>query len=602
MPLAPLIHHTSDFTESLTLSVKGNRWQLADADERMALALRQKYDLPDIVCRILASRGHTVETAPEFLSPSIKSQLPDPLHLKDMAKAATALADAIRGQKSIAIFGDYDVDGASSSALLYRFITEAGGAEPRIYIPDRIIEGYGPSEAALKTLKGEGAELVVMVDCGTMAYGPLEAAKKMGLDVIVIDHHLSDGGVPEAIAVVNPNRVDEDTPLRNLCAAGVSFLLAVATNRMLRESGHYRLRHEPQLLNLLDLVALGTVCDVMTLTGLNRAFVSQGLKVMAQRRNIGLAALADIAKLEEAPSVYHAGFVFGPRINAGGRVGSSHIGARLLSTDDAEEAATLARQLDVHNRERQAVEKQVLEEALSIAEKMKNQQVLIIAKQGWHPGVIGIVAGRIKEAYGKPTAIVAMDNGVGKASARSIAGVDMGSAITAARMAGLLVAGGGHAMAAGFTVEEGQLSAFTEFMTSRLKSHVENALSARALKADAILPPQALTPALMEQLEALAPYGTGNPQPLFFVPYLRIIKCDIVGENHVRAVLTDGGPEGSHKARIKAVAFREAASPLGSLLLQGAGKDVHLAARPRINRWMGNISVELHIEDACAAS
>jgi single-stranded-DNA-specific exonuclease len=586
--------------DGLRPSAKGRRWQIKPADERLVLALRQKLALPDIVCQLLAARGITLESAEEFLNPSLRASLPDPLHLKDMEKAARALAHAIESQKPIAIFGDYDADGASASALLYRFIRQAGGAEPRIYIPDRILEGYGPSVEAFKTLKKEGAELIITVDCGTVAYAPLEAAKAEGLDVIVIDHHLSDGGVPPAIAVVNPNRVDEDSPHRYLCGVGVAFLLAVAANAMLRSSGWYRLKKEPDLLLLLDLVALGTVCDVVPLIGANRALVAQGLKILGQRKNAGLAALADIARLEEAPGVYHLGFIFGPRINAGGRVGSSHLGARILSTDDAEEAKSLAQQLDLHNRERQAIEAAVLAEATALAEKQKDRPLLVIAKEGWHPGVIGIVAGRLKELYQKPAAVVALSGGTGKASARSVSGVDFGSAITAARMEGLLLAGGGHAMAAGFTVEEGKLAALSDYLEKKLAAAITHAARAHELVLDGILSGSGLTAELAEMLGRVGPFGTGNPEPRFLVKNLRVVKSEVVGGDHVRLLLADGGSAGS-KARIKGIAFREAAAPLGALLLSSMGKDIHAVGRIKINRWMGTVSAELQLEDACLA-
>ncbi len=454
-------------------SFGGRRWRWRAAGDAAALALAQRLGVSEIVGRVLAGRGVGPEEGPLYLEPRLREQLPDPSVFRDMDRAAARLAAAVRGGERIAVFGDYDVDGATSSALLKRFFAALGVAV-RVYIPDRLTEGYGPNPAALRRLRDEGASVVVTVDCGTTAHAALAAAADLGLDVIVVDHHVAESGLPPALAVVNPNRLDESGAHGQLAAVGVAFLLAVAVNRELRAAGWYdgTGRPEPDLRRWLDLVALGTICDVVPLTGVNRALVSQGLKVMARRANPGLAALADVARLSEPPGAYHAGFVLGPRVNAGGRVGEADLGARLLATDDPEEARRLAHLLDEHNRERRRIEEGVLAEALAAAEAMEDAPALLVAADGWHPGVIGIVASRLKERFNRPAFVVAFDGAVGKGSGRSIGGVDMGAAIIAARQAGLLIDGGGHAMAAGFSVERGRLEALRRFLVERLGGEI----------------------------------------------------------------------------------------------------------------------------------
>ncbi|MEX2248435.1 MAG: single-stranded-DNA-specific exonuclease RecJ, partial [Parvibaculum sp.] len=460
-------------------SVSGRAWVSRLADDRLALAIAQREGLPEIVARVLAGRGVAPEDCAAYLAPSLKSLMPDPRALVDMEKAAARVARAIMDGEKVAVFGDYDVDGATSSALLHRFF-RAVGSELRVYIPDRIREGYGPNAPALLRLKQEGIGLVVTVDCGTMAHKALGLAADAGLPSIVIDHHQAEPALPPAYALVNPNRLDDESGLGQLAAVGVAFLFVVAINRALRDAGFYAGRAEPDLMQWLDLVALGTVCDVVPLTGLNRAFVAQGLRVMARRRNVGLAALADVARMNGAPSTYHLGFLLGPRVNAGGRVGRADLGARLLVTEDEEEARALAEELNVMNAERQAIEAQVLEEALAQVEarlsasRVNTPPPLILAQaRGWHPGVIGIVASRLKDKYDRPTFVLAFDaKGEGKGSGRSIAGVDLGRAVTAALEAGLLVNGGGHAMAAGITLGENKLEAFEAFLTKRLEEPV----------------------------------------------------------------------------------------------------------------------------------
>lgn len=586
-------------------SVNGFQWEVAPHDARMALALSQRFGLPEVIGRLLSMRGITLDTAEDFLEPSLKSQLPDPLHLRDMDKAAERVARAIENRENVVIFGDYDVDGATSSALLKRFFAMAG-AYAGIYIPDRVEEGYGPNEVALLKLKAQGTALVITVDCGAVSYGPLAAAAKAGLEVVVIDHHLGAETLPEAVAVVNPNRVDETTEHRHLAACGVSFLLAVAVNRKLRESGWYAKNNlaAPDLISLLDLVALGTVCDVMSLTGINRVFVAQGLKIMAQRRNLGLRTLADIAAMDGTPSTYHAGFILGPRINAGGRIGRADLGATLLSTEDAAEATTIALELDKLNRERQAIEVQLLEEAIAQAEAGgTDTPLLIVSGEHWHQGVTGIIAGRLKEKYNRPTAAIAIRNGIAKASARSVSGVDLGAAVTAARMEGLLLAGGGHAMAAGFSVEAAKLEDVAKFLRSHLQQSVTRHAANTALLAELILPPSAITIEFGDMLESLAPYGNGHPEPRIILQSAKLLQCFPAGEQHKRLVIGEAGIGANTKTKLKGMAFRSVGTKLGAALEEATatGAPVHLLGRFKLNRWQGRKIAEFTIEDMVKA-
>lgn len=579
------------------ISATGRRWHLAKADARSVAALVHEAGLEPALAQLLSVRGIASPEAAGFLNPSLRASLPDPSGLRDMEKAAARLADAISKKEKIVIFGDYDVDGATSSALLKRFIRMAGH-DADIYIPDRILEGYGPNTAALLKLREEGAELLITVDCGTVSFEPLLAAKQAGLDLIVVDHHLAVEALPEAIAIINPNRLDDTFAEKNLCAAGVSFLLAVAVNRELRERKFYTDK-EPDLLSLLDLVALGTVCDVMPLKGLNRTYVSQGLKVMSRRQNLGLSTLMDMAKVEGMPTAYTLGFILGPRINAGGRIGQSHLGATLLSTENPFEALSIAEQLEKLNAERRAIETTVLEEAMKQAEAQGNAPMLMVANQNWHPGVIGIVAGRLKEKFNRPAAVIAFENGIGKASARSIAGVDLGGAITAARMDGLLMAGGGHAMAAGFTVEELKLQALTDYLWKRLEQNVAEAASERVLKLDVSLGLGGATPELVALLEQAGPYGPGYPEPMFLLPNVRIAEAKPVGQGgHISCRITGGGLSAS--GWLKAIAFRANETGIDKLLKQGA--ELHLAGKLKANAWQGRINAEFLIEDVMALS
>ena len=579
-------------------SATGRRWQARLDDERLALGFAQRHGLPEIVARVLAARCLDADV-PAFLEPRLRDQLPDPAHLKDMDKAAERVARAVENDELIAIFGDYDVDGATSSALLHRFLA-AAGARVRVYIPDRQREGYGPNAPALLRLKEEGAGVVVTVDCGITAHGPLGEAAAAGVEVVVVDHHVAEPKLPAAVAIVNPNRLDETSPHRQLAAVGVAFLLAVAVNRRLREAGRYKDRPEPSLVDLLDLVALGTVCDVVPLTGLNRVFVSQGLKIIGQRRNIGLVALAEVAKAAKADSCYHLGFVLGPRVNAGGRVGEASLGTRLLTTDDPEEARSIAARLDAYNRERQALEAVALESAMQQVQAQGGPGPLVfVASEGWHAGVIGIVAGRLRERFERPAIVISIDaslgeRGIGKGSGRSALGIDLGNAVIAARQAGLLINGGGHPNAAGLTVAVEKLDALREFLTARVVEAAQDAVPHLTL--DGALSLGAATPDLLGALDRVGPYGVGNPEPRFAFPTVRVAKADVVGERHVRCFIAD-----QRGGRLGGIAFRAVGTPLGAALLESAGSSLHLAGRLRADEWRGEVRVQLHVEDAAPA-
>lgn len=556
----------------------------------------------DIVTQLLLARGVARDDLERHRNPTLRAFLPDPSEFRDMETAAERLAQAVLTGETVTVYGDYDVDGATSAALLIRLLRMLG-QEPRYYIPDRLLEGYGPSGEALVRLGQEGSSLVVTVDCGAMAHEALAQAHAAGIDVVVVDHHKCSHDLPVATALVNPNRLDESDLAAahgHLAAVGVAFLLAVATVRTLRARGFFAQRPEPGLFGLLDLVALGTVADVAALHGLNRAMVAQGLKIMARRENIGMAALIDASRLNRAPTCSDLGFALGPRINAGGRVGESTLGVRLLTTEDPDEARAIAAQLSQLNEERRAIEAAVQEAAEAQLDRQHNRAVMVLAGRGWHPGVIGIVAGRIKEKTGKPTVVIALDTdeaGHGKGSGRSIAGVDLGAAIIAAREHGLLIAGGGHAMAAGLTVERDMWSPLADWLDERLGAAVTRAMGDRAMLVDLALAPGGLTPQLVETLEGAGPFGMGWPGPRVAVGPVRLVKADIVGKDHVRLIAS-----GQDGASFKAIAFRAVESELGQALLHGAqGRRLWLAGRVKIDDWGSRPQAELHLEDAAWA-
>ncbi|HEX8300449.1 single-stranded-DNA-specific exonuclease RecJ [Sphingomonas sp.] len=567
------------------------RWRGLAADAREGLAP------DDLVTQLLLTRGVIREELDQHRSPSIRAFMPDPSIFRDMDRAADRLADAVQAREQVAIFGDYDVDGATSAALLVLLLRDLG-LEARPYIPDRLMEGYGPSGEALVRLKNEGADLIVTVDCGAQAFEALEMARAAQAEVIVVDHHKCSPELPVAHALVNPNRLDEThgAAYGHLAAVGMAWLLGAALVRTLRGRGYFGERPEPKLLDLLDLVALGTVADVASLKGLNRAFVAQGLKVMAQRRNIGMNALIEASRLTRAPTCTDLGFALGPRINAGGRVGRSDLGVRLLTTRNPDEARAIAEELNLLNEERRTIEGDVQREAEELCLTRGNRAVAVIAARGWHAGVIGIVAGRLKEKLGRPAIVIALDeNGIGKGSGRSISGVDLGGAVMAARDTGLLHAGGGHAMACGVTIAEGNLEAFADFLEERLSERVTQSMGERALLLDAVLAPGGVCPELVTAMDEGGPYGMGWPAPRVVAGPVSVIKADVVGTGgHVRVIVA-----GEDGRSLKAVAFRQAETELGQALLSAPRhRKLWLAGRCRIDDWGAKPAAELHIEDA----
>lgn len=585
------------FGVSHSLTGKAWRWRGGN----MELGQGHLDDNEAIVRQILLARGVAAEDIQRHLSPTLRDFLPDPSEFNDMDAAADRLAQAVLGRERITIYGDYDVDGATSSALLIRLLRDLG-MEAEYYIPDRLLEGYGPSGEALVKLAETGSSLIVTVDCGAMAHEALSMASDAGVDVIVVDHHKCSPELPRATALVNPNRLDENDLAAahgHLAAVGVAFLLAIALVRTLRAQRYFEDREEPDLFALLDVVALGTVADVAALHGLNRAFVAQGLKVMARRDNIGMAALIDASRLKRAPACSDLGFALGPRINAGGRVGESTLGVRLLTTEDAEEARQIAAQLSALNEERRAIEAEVQQAAEEQLAGQHNRAVHVVAARGWHPGVIGIVAGRIKEKTGKPSLVIALDEGTGegKGSGRSISGVDLGAAIIRAREEGLLVKGGGHAMAAGLTVAESRLEEFGDWLDKHLAAAVARAGADREMLLDLAVAPGGLTPELVEALDGGGPYGVGWPGPRVAVGPVRLVKCDIVGTDHVRLIAS--GDDGKN---FKGIAFRAAESDMGQALLHASrGRRLWLAGRVKIDDWGSRPQAELHLEDAAFA-
>lgn len=573
-------------------SILGKRWQMRAADDRAVIALAQRHALPEPLARVLAARGVGCEDAETFLAPSLRVLLPDPSVLKDMERAAERLAAAVRSGEATAVLADYDVDGATASAVLRRALAQAG-LPTRLYVPDRLAEGYGPNVEAFKRLKGEGVSLVVTVDCGIGAHVPLATAAAAGLDVIVVDHHQPGPGLPPAFAVINPKRLDEDGRLSHLAACGVAFLLAVAVNRALRRAGWFASRPEPDLLGLLDLVALGTVCDLVPLTGLNRAFVRQGLQVFARRGNPGLRALADLAGLNGPPSAYDLAFVLGPRINAGGRVGRASDGARLLALDDQTEALALARGLDQFNRERQRIEQAVFDDALArlTGTADADDGAPIWAEgAGWHAGVVGIVASRLVERFQRPSIVIARDGDLATASCRSVPGFDIGAAIHAADAAGLLIKGGGHAMAGGFTTDGDRLSSLRAFLAARW-STVADDRPAPVLDLDGVLAVPAASASLLAALAGAAPFGIGNPEPRFVLSEVRVARLAVIKNAHIGCTLTDAAG-----GRIEAFAFRAASGALGRALRNHAGQPLHVAGR--ITAAPGGGKARVTIDDA----
>lgn len=601
--LAALPREPSRLFLGVERSVTDRAWRdrLDERGAAQALAMTQRHGTPELLARILAGRNVPVDQAAGFLDPTIKSLMPDPHVLTEMHAAASRIADAVERGEGVAIFGDYDVDGATSSALLARYLRRCG-LSPIIHIPDRIFEGYGPNVEAVRGLRERGASLLITVDCGTTSLEALAEAKKIGFDIVVIDHHQCGDVLPDVLAFVNPNRPDDLSGLGHLAAVGLVFLAIVAVNRELRARGFFSgERKEPNLLSALDLVALGTVADVVPLKGLNRAFVAKGLIAMRGRQNVGLTALMDAARLDGPPEPFHLGFLLGPRINAGGRIGRADLGANLLLEEDPIEAARVAAELDRLNRERQTIEQQMLleaeAEALAALGLEEKGAVVVTAARGWHPGIVGLIAARLKERFGRPAFAIAIDTaGIGTGSGRSIAGVDLGRAVRQAVSEGLVLKGGGHAMAAGITLREDTLAAFRAFLEDTLSEAVEAARRDDALLIDGAVSAAAANVELCNTIAQAGPFGAGNAEPVFAMPNHVIAFADVVGEKHVRVRLraADG-------AMINAISFRSADKDLGKALIASRGQSVHVAGHLTINRWQGTEQTQFRILDMATA-
>ncbi len=575
-------------------SFSSRSWRLRESNAEAVRALARNTNLSPLLCDLLLARGIGGSEVDDYLNPTLKRLLPEPLLLSDMYKAVERARAAIEQDERIAIFGDYDVDGSCASALLCEFLTTAGH-EPRIYIPDRMTEGYGPNAAALLKLKDEGASLIITADCGATANAALVAARDAGVDVIVLDHHAAEAPVP-VLAHVNPNQPGDRSGLKHLCATGVAFMFVVALNRSLRASGWYTANGipEPDLRDHVDLVALATVCDVMPLIGINRAFVRMGLARLSQLARPGFAALAQIANITPPCTPYHLGFVFGPRINAGGRVGRCSLGVELLTAKT--NADELARALDVHNKERRSIESSILDEAMALASVQIDQSILLVEGDAWHSGVVGIIAGRVKDRFSKPTFAIGFDGEMGRGSARSVPGFDIGAIVRAARGDGILETGGGHAMAAGVSLKREKLDAFREFLAAHGAAAQTHSAAAKEFPVDAIASCAGSTPALIDEMARLGPFGAGNAEPMLALPHVRVAFAEVVGRDHVRLQL-----QGGEGARLDAIAFRSASAPLGQGLMASRGKTVHVAGYLRADNWNGRRRVRLQVEDAAPA-
>jgi single-stranded-DNA-specific exonuclease len=584
-------------------SATGRAWRdrLDERGAARALAIAQRHEIPELLARILAGRNVEADAVDAFLDPTIKHSMPDPNVLTAMPEAAARIAEAMMRGESIAIFGDYDVDGATSAAVLARLLRQ-GGVEPIIHIPDRLFEGYGPNVETVRALAARGATLLVTVDCGTTSIEPLAEAKALGMDVVVIDHHQADEALPPAMAIVNPNRRDDLSGLGYLAAVGLVFMTVVAVNRELRARGFWtEARPEPDLLSFLDDVALGTVADVVPLIGLNRAFVAKGLLVLRRREQPGLVSLMDVARLSGPPEAWHLGFLLGPRINAGGRIGRADLGVRLLLESDPIEAAKIAAELDRLNRERQAIEQETLAqaeaEAMAALGIEETGAVVITAAEGWHPGVVGLVAARLKEKFGRPAFAIAIEpGGIGTGSGRSIAGVDIGRAVRRAVAEGLLVKGGGHAMAAGVTLRKGALAQLRAFLETALSADVTTARRANGLMIDGAVSAAGANLDLVAMIERAGPFGSGNPEPVIALPAHTVTYAEEVGQAHMRVRL-----KSADGASVNAIAFRAAGQKLGTALLNSRGRHVHAAGSFVIDRWQGEERVQFRLADIAPA-
>lgn len=575
------------------MSLSGKIWRVEAVNDRNVLYLMQKYKMPEVLASLILRRGIDIEKVDEFLNPSLKDQLPEPYLLLGMEKAAQRVLSAIQNQEKIAIYADYDVDGATSSAIIRRYF-QLLNIETDLYIPDRIEEGYGANSKALIKLKKNGINLVIMLDCGTTAHEPLEVAHNHGLDIIILDHHLSTTTLPKSFAIVNPNRFDQDCrerqDLKDLCTAGVAFLFLISLQRLLRREGFFNHRAEPDLRQYLDLVALGTICDVMPLKGLNRALVAKGLQVMRKWQNLGLEKLAEVTGIRDVPSAYHLGFILGPRINAGGRVGKADLGSRLLTTQDPFLAKDISSQLQEYNAQRQEIEKEVLEAAITQIndQNLHTNNCILAYGDGWHPGVIGVVAGRLKERYNKPVCVIAFDEEIGKGSGRSTSYFHLGNLMHTALDRKLLIAGGGHSMAAGLTIHKDKIKDFYDFWQSSLDNYKFDP----SLSLDSYISIPGINHELWDNLCLLEPYGQANYTPRFAINNLRIIFSDVVGENHVRCQLQD-----EQGKRIDAIAFRALNTPLEAVLLKCPSPLLHVAGAIKLDSWNGKEKFKFHIED-----
>lgn len=587
-------------------SILGYNWQVNEFDERVCKTMMQRFEISEILARLLAMRGVAIGEVENFLNPKIKTNLPNPFDLDGVLDGVLHVIEAIKQNKKITIFADYDVDGATSAALFVRFF-RAINVDVDIYIPDRILEGYGPNRDALLKLKNSGTDLVIMLDCGAVAFEPLLAAFEAGLEIIVIDHHLGALEKPKAISVINPNSIGEKFAHKNLCAAGVSFLFLVALNSKLREIGFYESTKivEPNLINLLDLVALGSVCDVMTLTGANRSFVDAGLKIMAKRQNLGIKIICDLAKLDQKPSAYHLGFVIGPRINAGGRIGKSDLGARLLSSDDEIEVLEIAKLLEKLNSERKEIENQALEEAINNLENSrdgfsKDDAVIFAISKNYHQGIIGIIASRLKDKFEKPVCVIALDeeNNRGKASCRSISGIDFGKEILNAKVLGILIEGGGHAAAGGFSVAINKIRELHAFFNEKLGGEIAKINSQKIKNYDIALDLAQVNVVLLQELSKLEPFGNGNSKPKFLIRDVIKLRAKLVGQTqeHVSCFFSAKNITG-FSGNLQAIAFRSASTILGEILMDEKVKNFNLIGTLEINNYLGNSSVQMIIED-----
>ena len=575
-----------------SLSVSGKNWILSKYNQKDLTFIKENFSLDEITSKLLSIRNIKKEEINSFLNPLIKNFLPNPNNLLDMEKSTLRTIEAVSNNEKIGIFGDYDVDGASSTALLGNYFSELN-LNYEIYIPDRKKEGYGPSIKGFEELIQKKVKIIFTVDCGTLSFEAINFAKEKGIDVIVLDHHQSEINLPKAFSVINPNRLDDKSNLQYLCAAGVSFMFLVALNRALRSKNWFEIKNinEPNLINYLDLVSLGTVCDVVPLVGLNRAIVKQGLKVIKSKKNLGLKTLLDICKIESNPSIYHLGYLLGPRINAGGRVGKCSHGANLLLNKDPKSSFQLALELDQYNKERQLLEKDLLENILNKTKVNSNDPVLILSGRNWHEGIIGIVAARIKDKFNKPVIIISLDGNIGKASARSIIGFDIGAVIIAATQENILLKGGGHKMAGGFSIDMSNIDRFKEFVFNKFKKTNINLLTQKPLLLDTKISTSAVNLEFYKKVNILSPFGSGNPEPKFFIEGLKSVNSKIVGEKHIKSVLI--GPDGSS---IKTIAFNAVENELGAYLLK---KKIlfNIAGKLSLNEWRGQKNVEFIIDD-----